>query len=267
MRALSEAVVAATSGPRNALTAVVTPRAYSLARPRTSCETETYTSGASARTISATRSSWVGSIVHHSRQIAIASTPLVDQFAHDRAGRFLVQRPDHPAEVVDPLRDLAHQRLVNDRVALDEAAVVLEHLLLEAESLVAAHDRQRVAKPLGEQHAGHRAAALDQGVGRDRRAVREQPNAGDELLQFDASIGCGQRERVEHAGHQLARRGRRLVARDRTVGRPDHRIGERSAYVRCNNIESGVGCRHPSPLQESSTGTYRLRCSAVKLVQ
>ena len=136
-----------------------------------------------------------------------------------RLDRRLVERLQHPAVDVDPLRH--HE----PALARHERERLLDHdVVLVVAALVA--DVEHVAEALGGHQRGECALALDDRVGRERGAVNQQPD--------HPRVRPRSREHVVHAGeHGVVRgvRSREDLCGGQRIAVLQHDIGERAAHV------------------------------------
>ena len=144
--------------------------------------------------------------------------------AGHRLDRRLVQRHQHPAADVDPFRH--HE----PALARHECGGLLDHdVVLVVAALVA--DVEHVAKALGGHERGERAFSLDDRVGRQCRAVDEQPHR--------TGIGPGAREHVVHAGKHCVVRGvrrRQDFGGGEGIAVLEHDVGERAADIHSDAV-------------------------------
>ena len=144
----------------------------------------------------------------------------------------LAQAADLGAAPVDPLADPEHEPARRERLRHAAERVVgqlgrgqarghAEHPLHE----------DRVLEPARRQQRDLGAAALDEGVGRRGRAVRDPLDLAQERVELEPLVGGGLAQVREHALEQVAGRRRRLVGADRTGLVDDDRVRERAADV------------------------------------
>ena len=175
------------------------------------------------------------------------------QNARDLARRGDVERFEHDAGGIDAF---GHRQPVAPRhVRLDDVLVGVPEVFL-----VGAPDLDDVAKALGGHHGGARQPARDQGIGRDRGAVREQRDLGE----VDSGLGHPAHDAVDGVG-----RRRRLLDADQAGGLiHDTDVGEGAAdvnghanvlhdatsfHTRARHLRRRGGCQIP----EVSTGIMR----------
>ena len=149
-----------TTGRRLAFTAVVSVRRYSPRRGRRSLDRVTRRAG--RLLIDLGQPALVRVVLERPQERDGEDLCSGLEQRPDGAARVvLVERQDHPAEVVDPLGHLGDQALRDDGLLLDERPEVLDVLLVETERLEAAHDREGVAEPAGlEQTDGARRPSI-----------------------------------------------------------------------------------------------------------
>ncbi len=140
-----------------------------------------------------------------------------------------VERHQHVAMRVDALahrkaQPARHQR----RRQVDVDVVLLEPILVA--------DLDHVAEALGGEQRGPGALALDDGVGRERRAVHDQVH----VRRRDAGLGRDRAQGRDHGFLGCARRGERL-RREAAVAHFQRHVRERAADVEAE-ADAGGGC-------------------------
>src|SRR6267378_4575728 len=119
----------------------------------------------------------------------------------------------------------------------------------------AAHDVDRVLVPLGGDETDLRAALLDDGVGADRGAVRQEGDVAAEPVERNAERLRAGAERIEHAAREVGRRGGNLGRQQLARAIDDGAVGESAADVDADEVahrvifyrvESSRACRAPS---------------------
>ena len=163
--------------------------------------------------------------------------PLGEQAADRRLGLCFVQRNDDFAEAIHPLGDAADQALRDDRRGL-RGFGEMHHLADVAAAVAAraAHDVDRVLVPLGGDETDLRAALLDDGVGADRGAVRQERDVAAEPVQRNAERLRAGAEGVEHAAREVGRRRGNLGGQQLARAVDDGAVGERSADVDADEV-------------------------------
>ena len=138
-----------------------------------------------AARISRVRRSCAGLVKLCRKPIATLSAPSAASLSASCIDRLLVERRDDPAARVDALRhDKAQAARHQGRRQVDIDVVLLEAVLVP--------DLDRVAEPLGRNQRGPGALALDDRVGRQRRAVDN-----------DRQIGRHQPGFAQHRAHRV----------------------------------------------------------------
>ena len=149
--------------------------------------------------------------------MAMACTPLVDRVPRHRQHLLLVERDQHRALRVHPLHDLEAQ------IAVDQRRVLVEEQVVGLRPVDAA-DLVDVAEALRGEQRAFRAAALQDGVDRDRGAVQEHPRRRE--------ARAGLADAALDAGDEPLRRGQRLAEPERAGGLVERRhVGEGAADV------------------------------------
>src|SRR5712664_2894459 len=100
----------------------------------------------------------------------------------------------------------------------------------------AAHDVDRVLVPLGGDETHPRAALLDDGVGADRGAVRQEGDVAAEPVHGNAQRLRAGAERIEHAAREVGRRGGNLGRQQLARAVDDGAVRERSADVDADEV-------------------------------
>ena len=162
----------------------------------------------------------------------------------DRGGQGIgIERRLDPAVGADALAHAEppvprHQRL--GRRLAEIVAVVLQAL---------AH-LQNVAMAFGGQQPDPRALALEQRIGRDRRAVDDALGLGEQCVRADAQSGGEARQTIHDAKRLIGRGGRRLGERHPARGVDRDQIGEGAADVDADPVQrlSAPDRRRPAPL-------------------
>ena len=157
----------------------------------------------------------------------------LDQVADRRTGALQVQGCDHPSVVIHPLRHLPAQAPGYERVGPCESEVEQVVALLEAHV-------EDVAEPRGHQHAGPRAAPLDDRVGDQRRAVRDRLDLdhGHVLAAQQGGGAFDDRNRGVGGGGEALRHS------DLAAAFVEQReVGERAADVDAESKGQGPGLR------------------------
>ena len=183
----------------------------------------TYASGINSATRSRARRSCPGSVGECMNEIATASTPSAANVSAAARTSPSLERRELVALVVDPAADGQPQVARHERLGRREPVVV--GVLARAVA-----QRERVAEALGHEQTGPRPAVGEHGVRRDRRAVHDQVEPGDEPLQREVQP----RGELGEARHEAARgivgRAARLVDEPHAVA-DEEEVGERPADV------------------------------------
>ena len=141
------------------------------------------------------------------------------QFGRERTHRRFVERQAHGAVRVDALGDGEAQGARRQRLRLVDAEIVLVVAALGA-------DIEHVAKAFGRDQRGLRAAAFDDGVGRERRAVNEDVDVAD----MGTRVGQNETHPVQHRLLRPLRR-RQHLARLAILAHVQHDIRERATDI------------------------------------
>jgi hypothetical protein len=157
-------------------------------------------------------------------------------FFHQNAGGLanprLVERHDDRAAVVDALVDAFDRLPRHQRLRLGHVGDVLDfHLVEPVDAADGAHHVDRILEAARRDQPDLGTAAIDQRVGRDRRAVLEHARTLEELARAQAQrLGC-HLDRVDHALREILRRRRRFVDRHSPIGMQHDDVREGAARI------------------------------------
>ena len=167
----------------------------------------------------------------------------VDEALNRSVGGVEVERRLNRALVADASGHLGAPVAGYHRRRVLEAQI--EHVVAQLEAHVG-----DVHEPLGRQHAGHGAAALDDGIGHQRRAV----DHGVDFRYRDVVLFQQRDDAVEHGGGGVGRRRQLLVDRHGVAGVLEQReVGEGAADVDPDAVGHGR-----SPMKSCRSRTLTL---------
>ena len=172
---------------------------------------------------------------------------VLDQRADRLAHRVFVQRAQHGALVVHPLRHAPGARSRNERRGAVGRHRVLDAVLGQAgpAAIGAAGDDQRVLEAFGGDQAGPRARAGEQRVVHHRRAVHEERRPRQQRVRGEADVVGRGAHGSQHAVREIGRGGERLAEAHRLAGGEQHRVRAGAADVGRDHVARAALLAHP----------------------
>ena len=171
---------------------------------------------------------------------------LAHKLVGERPDRVLVERDQYVAARVDPFIDAEAALARHQRRRLVHIDVVLLEAAFGA-------DLDGVAKALGDDHCGPRTLAFDNGVGRQCRAVDDEP----EITRRQPGVAERAADTFEHTLLGRARR-RQDLAGEQFVTRLDGNVGKGAAdihgHTRGHSVVPSLFKQRPPPARADGDG-------------